>query len=317
MIEPLDEAVDHVRGPAAARLIVEYGDYECPYSRQAFREIERVEAQLGEGVRFAFRHFPLTEIHPHALAASLAAEAAALQDRFWEMHELLFHRQQALADDDLRRYAGELGLDLARFDVDRSGLAVLERVRRDVRSGEASGEVLGTPTLFIDGVGAPAATSPRPPCWRRWRDERSLHARRRHTIGREHLKMATWIFEPGHTEAEFRARHMMVSWVRGLFKDIHGRLELDWDRCLEATFEGEIDAAGIWTGQPQRDEHLRSADFFDVENHPKITFAGRFTERTGGTTFKGEVELTIRGVDANRPARHRLAGGVEDAVLGR
>ena len=85
--------------------------------------------------------------------------------------------------------------------------------------------------------------------------------------------MATWIFEPGHTEAEFRARHMMVSWVRGLFKDIHGRLELDWERCLDATFEGEIDATGIWTGQPERDEHLRSADFFDVENHPKIAFA--------------------------------------------
>jgi polyisoprenoid-binding protein YceI len=108
--------------------------------------------------------------------------------------------------------------------------------------------------------------------------------------------MATWIFEPGHTEAEFRARHMMVTWVRGLFKDIHGRLELDSERCLEATFEGEIDATGIWTGEPQRDEHLRSADFLDVENHPLITFGGRFTERTGSTTFKGEVELTIRGV---------------------
>ena len=65
-MEPLDEAVDHVRGPSAGRLILEYGDYECPYSRQAFREIERVELQLSDGVRFAFRHFPLTEIHPHA-----------------------------------------------------------------------------------------------------------------------------------------------------------------------------------------------------------------------------------------------------------
>jgi polyisoprenoid-binding protein YceI len=108
--------------------------------------------------------------------------------------------------------------------------------------------------------------------------------------------MATWIFEPGHTEVEFRARHMMVTWVRGLFKDVHGRLELDWDRCLEATFEGEIDAAGIWTGEPVRDAHLRSADFFDVENHPTISFAGRFAERTGSTTFKGEVDLTIRDV---------------------
>jgi polyisoprenoid-binding protein YceI len=108
--------------------------------------------------------------------------------------------------------------------------------------------------------------------------------------------MATWIFEPGHTEAEFRARHMMVTWVRGLFKDIHGRLELDFDRCLDATFDGEIDARGIWTGEPDRDAHLRSADFLDVEQHPKITFSGRFTERTGGTSFKGEVQLTIRGV---------------------
>src|SRR3954447_27086073 len=113
--------------------------------------------------------------------------------------------------------------------------------------------------------------------------------------------MATWIFEPGHTEAEFRARHMMVTWVRGLFKDIHGRLELDWDRCLDATFQGEIDAAGIWTCEPTRDAHLRSADFLDVETHPKITFIGRFTERTAGTDFKGAADLTIRGVTRTVP----------------
>ena len=151
-MEPLDDTVDHVRGPADARLLVEYGDYECPYSRQAFREIERVERELSDGLRFVFRHFPLTEIHPRALAASAAAEAAALQDKFWDMHELLFHRQKALEDDDLRGYAGELDLDLARFDSDRTGTEVLGRVARDVESGEASGEVQGTPTLFIDGV---------------------------------------------------------------------------------------------------------------------------------------------------------------------
>jgi protein-disulfide isomerase len=151
-MEPLDEAVDHVRGSRTGRLIVEYGDYECPYSRQAFREIERVERRLREGVRFAFRHFPLTEIHPHALAASAAAEAAALQDRFWDMHGLLFQRQKALEDDDLRRYAVELELDAARFDSDRTGATVLDRVRRDVQGGIASGEIRGTPTLFIDGA---------------------------------------------------------------------------------------------------------------------------------------------------------------------
>ena len=149
-IAPLEAEVDHVRGPADARLILEYGDYECPYSRMAFRAIQRIEQQLE--IRFAFRHFPLTEIHPHALAASAAAEAAALQGRFWEMHELLFHRQKALEDDALRRYAAELGLDRAHYDEDRAGERVSARIRRDVESGGASGQVLGTPTLFIDGV---------------------------------------------------------------------------------------------------------------------------------------------------------------------
>ena len=120
--------------------------------------------------------------------------------------------------------------------------------------------------------------------------------------------MATWILEPGHTEAEFRARHMMVTWVRGLFKDIHGRLELDFDRWLEARFRGEIDAARLWTGEPDRDAHLRSADFFDVENHPKITFAGRFTERSGATAFNGEVDLTIRDVTRTVPLDVRYLG---------
>ena len=93
-MQPVDETVDHVRGSAAGRLILEYGDYECPYSRQAFRAIERVEQELGGGVRFCFRHFPLTGIHPHALAAAAAAEAAARQGRFWNMHAMPFHVAQ-------------------------------------------------------------------------------------------------------------------------------------------------------------------------------------------------------------------------------
>jgi len=151
-VAPLEENVDHVRGSPAGRVILEYGDYECPYSRQAFHAIEQVEQQLGGDVRFGFRHFPLTGIHPHALAAADAAEAAALQGRFWDMHELLFHRQKALEDGDLRGYAVQLGLDSAAFDHDRASKTVLERIQRDVDSGLASGQVLGTPTLFIDGV---------------------------------------------------------------------------------------------------------------------------------------------------------------------
>ena len=150
-LQAIDPLVDHVRGPEAAPLLVEYGDYECPYSRRAFREIERVERRLESGVRFVFRHFPLTEIHPHALAAAAAAEAAASQDRFWDMHERLFHGQNALEDEDLRRYARDLGLDPARFDEDRASEAVFARIRRDVESGFDSGEVRGTPTLFVHG----------------------------------------------------------------------------------------------------------------------------------------------------------------------
>jgi protein-disulfide isomerase len=151
-MQPLDEAVDHVRGASSGPVIVVYGDYQCPYSRVALRELERVERRSEKAVRVAFRHFPLTDNHPHALAAAGAAEAAALQRRFWDMHALLFHRQNALEDDYLRRYARKLGLDLARFDHDRTGPAVLARIQRDVDSGRATGQVTGTPTLFVGGV---------------------------------------------------------------------------------------------------------------------------------------------------------------------
>jgi polyisoprenoid-binding protein YceI len=80
------------------------------------------------------------------------------------------------------------------------------------------------------------------------------------------------------------------------FGEVQGKLELDFERWTDATFEGQIDASGIWTGQQQRDTHLRSADLFDVENHPRITFTGRFTEQTGATRFKGQAQLTIRGI---------------------
>jgi NhaA family Na+:H+ antiporter len=149
-LQAIDPLVDYVRGPEDAPLLVEYGDYECPFSRRAFREIERAERRLEGGVRFVFRHFPLTEIHPHAMAAAAAAEGAARQDRFWEMHERLFHGQRTLEDEYLRRYARDLGLDVERFDADRASEAAYARIRRDIESGVDTGEVHGTPTLFVN-----------------------------------------------------------------------------------------------------------------------------------------------------------------------
>ena len=151
-VAPLDEAVDHVRGSGGGHLIVEYGDYQCRCSRAAYQAIGGVARASGGTVRFAFRHFPLINIHPHALAASRAAEAAARQERFWDMSELLFARQEAFPDQGPRSIAAELGLDLAAFDSDWTSNAALARVWRDIESGLASRQVRGSPTLFIDGV---------------------------------------------------------------------------------------------------------------------------------------------------------------------
>ena len=149
LAEPLGPR-DHVRGPDGATAVVEYGDYECPYSRAAYRYVRRMEQRPGSRLRFAFRHFPLEVKHPHAQAASEGAEAAAAQGRFWEMHELLFRHQDALERADLRRYAQELDLDLDRFDAELAAGTHRERVAADVASGRASG-VDNIPVLFFDG----------------------------------------------------------------------------------------------------------------------------------------------------------------------
>jgi polyisoprenoid-binding protein YceI len=112
--------------------------------------------------------------------------------------------------------------------------------------------------------------------------------------------MAIWVFEPGHTAAEFCVRHMMVTWVRGHFKDIHGSLEFDPDDPATLSMEVKIDARKLWTGEPQRDEHLRSADFLDVVNHSTITFLSTRGERGGASDYHVTGNLTIRGV--TRPA---------------
>jgi len=108
--------------------------------------------------------------------------------------------------------------------------------------------------------------------------------------------MPRWFFEPGHTGAEFRARHMMVTWVRGHFKDVHGSLEFDPENPGTASVEATIDARKLWSGEPARDEHLKGPDFLDVENYPTITFRGRDLALCGADAAKLRGDLTIRGV---------------------
>lgn len=143
---------DHVQGPAdAAITLVQYGDFECPYTRASLGSVHQLLREYADTLRFVFRHFPLEERHPHARAAAAAAEAASTQGQFWGMHEILFARQKALEDADLQKYARELGLDPVQFDRDRTSREVTSRIDRDLASGEDSG-VEGTPTFYVNGI---------------------------------------------------------------------------------------------------------------------------------------------------------------------
>ena len=143
---------DHAQGPGDAPVtLVEYGDYECPHCGRAYPIVKQIRQRLGRSLRFVFRNFPLRESHPHAQHAAEAAEAAGAQGKFWEMHDRLFERQFALDDDYLIEYAGDLGLDAARFRRELDAGTHAPRVREDFRSGVTSG-VNGTPTFFINGV---------------------------------------------------------------------------------------------------------------------------------------------------------------------
>ena len=143
---------DHIDGPPSAPItIVEYGDYECPRCLNAVAIISQVRQRLGERMRFVFRHFPQSSIHPHASIAAEAAEAAAEQGKFWEMHAALFQHQKELADIDLSHLALTLGLEIYRFETSRNRRQHQQRIRADFESGLRSG-VKKPPTLFIDGL---------------------------------------------------------------------------------------------------------------------------------------------------------------------
>jgi protein-disulfide isomerase len=149
---PVSESRDHIQGaPDAPVTLVEYGDYECPYCGAAYPIVKEAQARMGSRLRFVFRNFPITTSHPHAERAAEAAEAAASQGSFWEMHDLLYENQKHLRDEDLRSYAERLGLDLDRFDRELAGRVYAERVHEDFMGGVRSG-VNGTPTFYINGV---------------------------------------------------------------------------------------------------------------------------------------------------------------------
>ena len=147
---PVNDA-DHTIGPANAGVtVVEYGDLECPNCKQAAPAVKLILRRFAGRIRFVYRHFPLEEVHPHAMQAAEAAESAGAQDRFWPMHDLLFENQAHLKLHDLRRYAEQLQLDIARYTFEMDDHVYLQRVREHLQTGLESG-ARSTPTFFVDG----------------------------------------------------------------------------------------------------------------------------------------------------------------------
>lgn len=148
---PLNQT-DHIRGSESAQVtVIEYGDFECPTCGQAYHAVKILLDLFGDRLRFAFRHFPLREAHPHAELAAEAAETAGAQDKFWSMHDLLFENQLHLKEKNLRQYAEKVELDLVRYDYEMSDHVYLQRVQEHIESGTTS-KIRSTPAFFINGV---------------------------------------------------------------------------------------------------------------------------------------------------------------------
>ena len=144
--------VDHSIGPHDARVtVVEYGDFECPNCKQAAPGVKLLLDRFAGRIRFVYRHFPLEEVHPHALQAAEAAESAGAQGKFWQMHDLLFEHQDHLKPNQLHDYAARLQLDLARYTAEMKDQVYLQRIREHLQSGHDSG-VRNTPTFFVGGM---------------------------------------------------------------------------------------------------------------------------------------------------------------------
>ncbi len=150
-LTPPVQSYDHRLGPAHAPVtVVEFGDFECPNCKQAAPAVKLLLERFDERVRFVFRHFPLVEVHPHALLAAQAAESAGAQGKFWPMHDLLFENQTHLKPQHLHGYAERLGMDMARYTAEMDDEIYLQRVREHMDSGQQSG-VRGTPAFFVNG----------------------------------------------------------------------------------------------------------------------------------------------------------------------
>jgi protein-disulfide isomerase len=148
---PVNTGSDHIRGSINAPItIVEYGDYECPYTGMAYPVVKEIMKQFGDQIYFVFRNFPLNDIHPHAQHAAEAAEAAAAQDKFWQMHDYLFEHQKALDDRHLLEYAKKVGLDIDKFKTEMSEHIYAPLINKSLKVGIDSG-VEGTPTFFVNG----------------------------------------------------------------------------------------------------------------------------------------------------------------------
>jgi len=146
------KAEDHAAGnPEATVTLVEYGDYECPHCGRAHPIVQRILAEFGADIKFVFRNFPLSEIHPHAVRAAAAAEFASGQGKFWEMHDTIFENQRALDDSHLAAYGSRLGLDPVDLVTALEDETILGRIEHDFMTGIRSG-VNGTPTFFLNGT---------------------------------------------------------------------------------------------------------------------------------------------------------------------
>ena len=142
---------DHRQGPESATVtLVQYGDYECPYTRQSTWVVQAIQQQLGDQLRFVFRNFPLIEIHPHALHAAFAAEAAAAQGKFWQMHDAMYADQSKLDEASLVKTAAGLGMDQNSFESCLKSSKYKTDVEHDVQAASEAG-VNATPTFFING----------------------------------------------------------------------------------------------------------------------------------------------------------------------